>query len=325
MGPDAAGSSGQLGEPISGTVPSCATPAERRRLDLYLMIDNNITLPDPRAWAGVLQGVTRYVNDPRSAGTGVGVDYFGLDCNEGSYAMPTVGVAPLPDNARAIAVSFVSVLPINVSPILPALSGALRHASSLANSFDHRVAVVLITDGFQDLMCGSDVAGGIAEARDAFQATPSIPTYVVGADSQSLLLPNASPATRFGPLDQIAAAGGTGQTRLVDVIQETALGGTQTSPFANTMVTIQRDAEPCDYALIDGVVENPDEIVLGFSPVGPIDRLLLRVADRGGCSTGGGYYFTLDPSGQPIWASLCPVTCEDIESSPAPLYWFGGC
>jgi hypothetical protein len=277
-----------------------------------------------------LQGVTRYVNDPRAVGTGVGVDYFGLDCNEGTYAMPTVGVALLPDNARAIGLSFVMVLPINVSPILPALAGALRHASSLANSFDHKVAVVLITDGFQDLMCGSDIAGGVMQARDAYEGSPSIATYVVGADSPALPLPNSSASARFGPLDQIAAAGGGGQTRLVDVIDETALGGTQTSPFADTLVGIQREAEPCDYALIDGVAENPDAIVLGFEPIGlgpigSIDRLLLRVADRAGCSTGGGYYFTVDASGQPIWATLCPVTCEDVKTSPAPLYWFSNC
>jgi hypothetical protein len=301
--------------------PSLA--AKRRELDLYLMVDNNITLPDPRAWSALLQGVNRYVNDERAAGTGIGIDYFGLDCDTNTYATPTVPLGLLPGNARPIVASFAQ-LPINVSPLLPAMQGAVRYARSAASAFPKlKLAVVLITDGLSDLMCGTDIRALTQATRDGLDGDPSIASYMIAVDANGTFsLDVFNPASRFDPLDEMATAGGTAAARHVDVLSEpTALMNQDPSPFADTMVAIQREAEPCDYAVPDEVPADANGVWLARDDSVSIAPLA-RVPSADDCAADR-YYFSIDRDVR--WATLCPDLCDDVKKHRSTLSWVEGC
>jgi hypothetical protein len=298
----------------------------RKPLDLYFMIDNNVTLPDPRTWTGLVQGVIRYVTDERAAGTGVGIGFFGLPCTENAYAVPTVKVEKLPKNAAALTTALgVSLLTgiINTSPMLPALGGAVRHASSLANSFDLKAAVVLISDGFDSVpACPSPATAVVQKATDGFRGVPSIETYVLAADNPLSADPQA--AVRFMPLDDIAREGGTGAARRVDVAAEAQLIPTIQSALADTLVEIQHEAEPCDYSLTESARRKPGSVPLTIGDGGPSSPRVPMVGGAGAC-TGQGYYVTLNASGTPEWAVLCPASCAQVKKAGTGLSWLDPC
>lgn len=308
----------------SGT--KCPSDAIRKRLDLYFMMDNNITLPDPRAWSGLVQGVIRYVSDARAEGTGVGIGFFGLQCTENAYAVPTVKVSPLPQNVApltaALSVSLITGI-INTSPMLPALGGAVRHASSLASSFGWKAAVVLISDGFESFpACPSSPPEVAQKAANAFTGSPSIETYVVAADNPLAVDPQAG--ARFMPLDEIAREGGTGAARRVDVTAEAQLIPTVQSALADTLVDIQHEAEPCDYSVPESARLAPGSVPLTIGDGSASSPTLPLVANAAAC-TGQGYYFSPNLSGTPDWAVLCPASCAEVKKQRASLSWLLPC
>ena len=85
-GPDS--SIGTLADGSTGTVPdalaACATDTQQAKqlpLDLYIMLDTSGSMADTvtgaqTKWDAVKDAMTSFVNDPSSAGIGVGVQYF---------------------------------------------------------------------------------------------------------------------------------------------------------------------------------------------------------------------------------------------------------
>jgi hypothetical protein len=306
-------------------VPSIPTPgcmgaiaATHRALDLYLMVDTNISLPVTGAWNNVRSGLARYVDDSCAAGVGVGVRYFGVDCNAMGYATPTTPVAQLPQNADAIKQQ-TPITPFNLSPTVPALEGALIYSRSRAATYpDSKQAVVLVSDGFVDFYC-QDATGIQAALTGNASASPSIPIYVLALDVPSLAnIPALSalldPITRFNPLDTIAKMGNTGTARRIDLQASAAT-------FAKAMVDIQHDAQPCDYSVPDAVRVDPSSMVLAVNDAAGGQTALPLSPGASAC--GAGYYFG-KPS-NPAWATLCPATCADVKARCADLAWVTGC
>jgi hypothetical protein len=316
----AGGSPGTGGAPSAQTpMPGCAgsVPATHRQLDLYLMVDTNISLPLSTAWDNVRQGLAAYVDHPCAAGVGVGVRYFGMDCSPASYATPTTPTAPLPQNANAIKQQ-IPTAPLSASPTLPALQGSLMYSGSRANEYpDSEQAVVLLSDGFYDFVCqGPSLIQSIFTPTSI--ANPSVPIYVVALDTPTLASAPGfaallNPATRFAPLDAIAQSGKTGQSRHIDLQAGSA-------EFAKTMVAIQHDAQPCDYAVPDAVRLDPSAMALALQSSTPVVPLpLLPTAS----ACGAGYYFS--SRGSQTWATLCPTTCDDVKTRCVAIAWVTGC
>ena len=320
-----------VGTPDAGGVlaspfAECSGPAEyalRRQLDLYFMIDSNITLPNAVAWPNLMQGLRRYVIDPRAYGTGLGVDYFRLDCND-AYSKPEVEIGTLPGNAQAIIDSVRSQIPINNSPLLPAMRGAIAYASARAKADAAiKIAVVLITDGISDLNCGSSIANLTQVTRDGAEADPPIPTYIVAVDAMTTSVDVFTRSARFDPLQDMAVAAGTGTVRDIDVLAEPPLPtSNEASPTADALVAIQREAEPCDYAVAAGVTDDGTGVWLTRNDDGAAPARLAQVASAEDCSAGG-YYLATERGLR--WARLCEATCTDIKEQGALVSWVHGC
>jgi hypothetical protein len=278
-----------------------AQVAMNRRLDLYLMVDSNITLPFVGGWDNLIEGLSIYADHPRAAGTGVGVRFFGIECSPNTYAMPDAPVAPLPGNASAIRSAF--PLPFNISPMRPALEGAVLHARSRANAHpEWKQVVVFMTDGFStDLSCVTTPDSLVDIARDGYDGSPSIPVYVVALASPTIPDNPFDPVDRLGPLEQVALAGGTSEPRPID-LQAPA------GDVVDALLSVQRDAEPCEY-VIPPEADDPDQLALSLWNS---TDALPRVTRRGTCGDGEGYY--LDDPAAPTYLVACPATCDRIRT-----------
>lgn len=308
---------------ISGSICFPATvPAERKRLDLYLMVDINITLPLSGAWSTLTGGLREYVGSERAEGTGVGIDFFGvlppvtnLDCSPDLYEMPTVGVGLLPGNTPAIQTAVNRALPLQGSPLQPALEGALAYARSRAGFYDEEAqqAVVLITDGFVDLSCGTNVRDVSNAAAVEMRRSPPVPTYVVALDVPSLS-GLFDPLVRFEPLEAIAREGGTGLARRVNVEDRSVA-------IADTLLEVQQAAEPCDYFLPEqaSAVGSTLSLAVSTDAANPEPKPLALLASENDC--GDGYYMREDAP----QITLCPATCVSTKARAQKLAWTIDC
>jgi len=289
-------------------------PAVRRRLDLYLIVDNNFTIQLPPgpivAWDNLLRGLDSYVEQEDAAGTGIGVKYFGSECPAGAYARPDIEVEPLPDNMEAIQSSLAGVPIINFSPMVYALQGAVDHSRSRANWFPYtKQAVVVITDGYA-FGCQPSGTSAPEQAARGVDGTPSIPTYVIALDLPSLV--DILPLGRLDSLDDIAEQGGTGQARRIDLEDSTG-------EFVAAMLEVQREAESCDYAVPQIVRDDPGRLSLGVSDPNGLPKALPSLSAATEC--GDGFYMDAPAA----WATLCPSVCDQIKQSRAHLVWFTDC
>lgn len=309
-----------------------ATPAVRRRLDLFLMVDINlfttigtvITEGLNNAFLQAGRGVSEYVDDPRAAGTGVGIGYFppplalpgtSFQCDPETYAQPAAEIGLLPDNATRIKRSFPAVPLALGSPTLPALEGALLHARSRFQGLTYKQAVVLITDRVSDFSCLSS-PGEIVDTASRFaNGNPPIPTYVVALSSPRLESA-LSNLIRFEQLDAVAAEGNTSRAYAVDLDD-------QADSLVDVLLRIQADAEPCQYEVDSVVRADPQATALGTVGTGPgvAPIPLPRLGSEAEC--GAGYYF--DDPDNPAWATLCRDTCTALKASVRSVVWIGEC
>jgi hypothetical protein len=299
---------------------TCGTsplPAHRQRLELYLMVDSNINIPNINPWTTLLAGLSNYVIDARAAGTGVALDFFTLSCDAATYARPEVPMAPLPENAEAIdsalrTFDFNSI--INSSAMQPALEGAVRYTKSRAFAYpDIKQAIVFLTDGVIDIAACGTTPDGLANAAASGLASPaSVPTYVLAVDVPNLgdLL---NPFISFGSLDLIASQGGTGQARHIDA-QSAA------TELVDALLEIQLGAETCEVEIPSVVRNNPGRLRLGLAAdPGEPQEALNELAGPADC--GAGYTVNAEAT----WLTLCPIVCDDVKRNRTPLIWFSDC
>lgn len=314
-------------EPVVPPVCSGAiTPATRRELDLYLMVDTNITIPTS-GWMNLIRGLKRYVGDPRANGTGVGIGFLGFPCVMESYKTPTVGIGLLPDNRVVIDTAIDRAPAFNLSPLLAAIQGSLEYARSNSQAFPQRkVALVLVTDSITDAVGCGDVNSLSKAVMSGLTGDPSIETYVLavvddGTFQLTIQFPNFTnpqfAMRSIGPLNTIAVAGGTKQAYAYN--GESEIDPAKPSPFTDAMLKVQRAAEPCDYAVPEDV---PDDMAGTWLLInGSIDPLA-QLTSKADC--GDGYLLTKVSDGT-RFAHLCDNTCSDVTAAHADLSWVSGC
>jgi hypothetical protein len=310
-------------EPVVPPVCSGAiTDAARRELDLYLMVDTNITIPTS-GWMNLIRGLKRYVADPHVNGTGVGIGFLGFPCVKDSYKTPTVGVGLLPGNRTQIETAIDRAPAFNLSPLLAAIQGSLEYARSNSQAFPQRkVALVLVTDSITDSAGCGDVTSLSNAVMSGLTGDPAIETYVLAVlDNGTFQLTiQTNPmlaGSAIGPLNTIAVAGGTKQAYAYNGASED--DPAKPSPFTDAMLKLQQSAVPCDYEVPAGV---PDDMtgtwLLVNGSVDPLEHL------ASGADCGDGYSLLKVGDGT-RFAHLCTNTCSDIKTAHADLSWVSGC
>ena len=274
-------------------------PAQKR-VELYIMMDDSGSFVP--FWPATLDAITNFLNDPESAGIGVGVQFFGSNCDPAYYQTPRVPIAPLPDNEAAIRAAF-PVLPSEGTATLPAVQGALAHARQRAADHpDASVAVMLITDGLPT-DCGSTVENVSAAIGAGLSGSPPIKTFVVGV------------GTDLDAINMFAAAGGTGQAHLVEAGAGQAL--------LNAVRAVRSEAAAgCDFPLPQsGAPLDRTRINLRATIAGA-QELVPWVGRPDSCDPAlGGWYFDATETK----ALLCPSSCEARNGQGAALDFVIGC
>jgi len=299
-------------------------------------------------WPKVTHALVGFITDPASSGIGVGLTYFpvrpapdtvfpqtcgndsdcGLygpcetlkfcagwasqdcSCVVSDYGKPAVDIGTLPGNAADLQAAITSKKADgSATPTQPALEGTLAYAHQWAVDHpSHLTAVLLATDGEPNNCTTNSVGGAAAAAKNAFEATPSVPTYVIG----------------FGNIDvlnQIAASGGTGSAHLAN-----------SSDVADKMVEMFntiRSTGSCLYEIPVPVVGEPDydKVNVSFTPAGASEpEVIGYVQDASQCHPHlGGWYYD-DPTKQdPKRILLCPASCQAVNQSHKGLTVLLGC
>lgn len=326
--------------PIPDAAPQCMVvlPARPKRLNLYLMVDTNFLIADGGQWDKVKQGILDYARSEEAAGTGLGmrlidpplsIPFFPLGsgaCEPSTYMMTSdaaIVAQPLPANLDEITrVLGTAVTGSLTTPLGPALQGALDLTFSLKNTLpDEEQAVVLLSDGFLDLSCTTSPQQLIQTAKNGRELY-NVRSYMLELLDPTLqFLPSEItdnfPDGTIIPLDPVASAGGTHHARSFNVSAE------DPSALARDLLEIQRDAQPCEYALPDGTPW--EELLLAVDTgVGP--GPLARLNDSTECGSSGGAYLSyIDPVSGTQWAKACDTSCLTIKEIALDPLWIVGC
>jgi hypothetical protein len=309
---DAAASPPPVIEP-GGCTFTAPLEAERRRLDMYIVMDSNITLPATGLWERTTQGLRMFVDSGSSQGLGVGIKYFGVECDPAPYAEADVEVNLLPGNATKLSKS-TSLRRLNASPMLPALQGGIRHARERArNNPEWKQIVVLVSDGFtQDLTCQYTAQDLENAARAGLLGLPSIETHVIGVGVTTSVAPLDEWITRFGAFDDIAQAGGSRQALTTDINADATV-------FSEQLQSVRREAQPCEYAAPQAVPIDQ----FGVARWGVGDEVP-RVTSALACRNLQGWYYSPTRSTYPV--VMCNATCDWLrEADDHSVVMLAGC
>jgi hypothetical protein len=328
------GTSGAAGScPITVNDAGCSGElyqGETIPLDVYIMFDQSGSMLNPEQGGvtrmdAVRAALDQFVHDPKSAGIGVGIGYFGnlpigqTSCDPTQYATEAVPVAPLPGNAQAIMDSLNGRQPTGETPSGAAIRGACTYAKSWKTANPgHEVVILLMTDGKPEAPvtcnggsgpCCPTLPDAVNATTDCLNGKPGLKTYVLGVGP---LLDN---------LTQIAVAGGTEKAYLVS-------GGDVTSQVLTALNDIRAAAAiPCQLQ----IPPPPTGSTLDLTKVNVIHttnscevRVISYRDTQASCDTTNGGWFFDNPSA-PQNVILCGKTCDDVSIPGGQLFFSVGC
>jgi hypothetical protein len=221
-----------------------------------------------------------------------------VSCNASDYETPVVPISPLPDAADLLSAKLDEQEPDFGTPTTPSIQGALNHARAWASAHvGKRMALVFATDG-EPAGCSSSnntIDTAAAAAKAAFEAVPSIPTYVIGIGPQ------------LANLNQLAQQGGTGAAYIITP------GADVAKQFADALNAVRSRTATCNYVLPKNKNIDPRKVNvrLGLGMSAPVS--LAQVAGLDKCDALGGWYY--DDPVTPTLISLCPATCEAVKAA----------
>jgi hypothetical protein len=322
------GSGGSGTSTINDECPGVAFAAEPLPVDMYIMFDKSTSMDEElgsenrKIWDSATAAIRSFVQNPRAAGIGVALQYFGLPdtCNPDAYAVPEVPLGRLPGVANDIIASLDRHAPSTLTPTAPAVDGALRYMRAWAATNPDRAAVVvLVTDGFPT-QCGvqcsvdTDCQGGSCQsgmcapnsiseiealAKRYADMDPPILTFVVGFSAG------------LANLNNIARGGGTGQAFLIE-------SGDIEEQFVNAMLSISSTPLACDFDIPepedDNLVFNKDLVQVIYTPHAtrqPEEIPYLTHAGACSINQGRGWYYSYDDNNHtPTKIHICADTCK---------------
>jgi len=341
---------GDSGTPCQQGGCECASESQtgqRVPLDFYVLFDRSGSMNEDVAggtkWDLIKGALQSFVQNPASNGISVGIGYFPMTlpgvplfcCNDancngygpctgglapalgcdhpfGACAQadscqpaaykPDVGIALLPGVSGAIVNSLNAQTTGSGTPTYPALEGSYPYVKTWAAAHPfEKTILVLATDGDPSVGCANNTVPLIASnlVAPALAGNPSILTFVIGVGSS------------LTSLNQIAAAGGTGQAFIVDTAADPA------GQFLKAMKDIETSVLlGCQYAVPTpqgGAAFDPSKVNVQFTPNGSTAISLGRVANAGACTpTAGGWHY--DNEAAPTQIILCPSSCTAINA-----------
>jgi len=333
--PDLAVSEGGATSGDAGASAVCSAEVregQRVPLDMYFLVDSSGSMRDEVAsgskWDVVSSALTGFLQDPRNAGTGVGIGYFpvsantcskgqsgcicipfinlclateGGSCDVADYSTPAVKLA-LPAQTAAVIGDINSHEVGGGTPTRPALEGGLAYLSQWAAEHPERKPVlVLATDG-EPVGCDANEPQDVADVAARALAGPhGIRTFVIGVGSSLV------------SLNLVARAGGTDHAFLVDT------GGDVGKEFGDALDQIRGAAGSCEFT-IPGATSGGDPVdpaKVNVSYVANGTRASTRVpqtfmGDPKNCDQNGGWYYD-DPKA-PKLIELCESTCQSLST-----------
>lgn len=324
------GGSGGDGSCASDTFPGSLAP-----VDLYVMLDQSSSMNDSGKWSAVTNALTTFMAAPESNGVGMGIQYFPIpptgsipsscggdadcgfygpcvfgncngvfapndSCDPADYSDAEVAIAALPGVQSAIEQSLSSHGPSGDStPTQPGYQGAVNYATAWATANPtHLTFIVLATDGEPNNCNPNSTQGTAGVAAAAATGSPPVRTFVIGVGDN------------LSSLNQIAAAGGTGQAFLVDA------GNNTTQAFIDALVAIRAEGE-CQFQIplpTDGSQPDFNRVNVTLQGPGGEEIELFNVGDASGCDpTDGGWYY--DDPAAPNTIVLCPASCDQVRET----------
>jgi hypothetical protein len=283
--------------------------AERIPVDLFFMMDRSIsmgeTLPSGLTrWEALHAAVQSFVN---LAGTGdirTGIGFLsrtgGADdsqCPPDQYANPVVPIGPLSTTGTPILDAMAALTPAGLTPLVPALEGAIQYARQYATANPGRLtAVALVSDGYPT-QCGNAPSAVADAARAGFEGTPSIRTYVLGVGQVAAF-----------NLRSYAQEGGTVSAFTVD-------DADVTGSFVETLNNITESPLACQFDIPPPTTNNwvdYDHVQVVFHPAVGDSEEMPYLTSSSACATApnGGWYYDVDPNvADPTVIRMCPCSC----------------
>jgi hypothetical protein len=316
------GSSGGFlpGTPDGGTssgTEACVSTSKSAltfQLDILFLVDTTGSMLANGKWDSQTKALSAFFTDPRAEGIGVGIKFFPdfegayPICDDNVYAVPDVSISPLSQvHAGMLNVAMSQRSPLGGTPLGSAVQGGLRFASTWKKQNpEHNVVLVLATDGLPDDTCKFTPPGRVAntisavsaEVKSAYEASPPVPTYVIGVGSE------------LAPLNDVANAGGTGQAVFIDTTKDVA------SQMVAAFDAIRRKELTCEYAI--PVPSGSSQIDYTKVNIRFVDELgyadFLYVASPENCNkTNYGWFY--DNPATPSRIILCEPFCSEVKAS----------
>jgi hypothetical protein len=310
-------------------------------LDIYVMFDLSCSMscsvdrsgccrdsdnPDPlEEWRiqPVRDAMTTFLQDPASAGIGVGLGFFGdhaidantdpVVCSVESHTDATVEIQRLPDAADEIIQELEDGEPQGGTPTHLAIEGACRYVEDWkAQNRAHQVVILLVTDGIPEHSCNATIGLATDAATDCYDDGAGFQTYVLGV--------SANNNNSLEQLHQIAEAGGTEQAYLTDA-------NDVAGSVLEALNAIRAAAAiPCEMSIPDppeGETLDLGRINLGICDANHNVVVTPQVESESACEDHDGWYY--DDPDSPETIHLCEVTCETVEVPGATLFFSVGC
>ncbi|MFP6684292.1 MAG: vWA domain-containing protein [Polyangiaceae bacterium] len=288
---------------------------ERTPLDIFVLLDRSGSMNGTK-WNTIQQGLGAFFTDMGSAGTSAALTFFPKNgitvntCDPMHYDPPHTMLQALPQGSAPLVMALNDESPGGGTPAYGALQGTLAFATAHQTANPGRkVIVVLGTDGLPNGCPGNqnETTEIALLAQGAFKFN-GVQTFTIAIQGASV---NA--------LNQIAAAGGTGQ--VYDVTGNTSL-------FLSKMQELRAAAQSCDYpapTLPGNVAIVSSKVNVEYAPGNMLPAVLIpQASGAGDCGAGDGYYFN-DPN-TPTAMTFCFKTCSTLQADPgASLELKQGC
>ncbi len=278
-------------------------------IDMLLAIDTSQSMDFYQKWLSVRTAIEAFVQNQSFADLGLGIQYFPLraQCKVEDYAQPAVPIDEVSKVKDNVVSSLKEQQMFGGTPMVPLLSGTSTYAKEWAQLHsDHKVVIVLATDGIPDETCLSSdggnlpntLANAVEVAKESNAKDPKVPVFVIGVGDD------------LSNLNQISAAGGTGNAFIVSLkqnIQQT---------FLKALSDIRRSLA-CEYKVPP--FPSGGEVGLDYNSVvvrytdGSNVQTFENVKTKTGCDSEDGWYF--DDIKNPKTITFCTQTCKKIQSS----------
>lgn len=288
-------------KPVDDAGACAATSAQAQSipLDMIILLDESGSMSGTK-WDGATAALKEFIDDPASAGIGVGAVYFpvdeGDDCNYTDYANLNVPIGTLPMNAAALKASIDAEEPQGGTPTYGALEGALFAATSYQDANPtHKVIVVIATDG-DPSSCEDTSSAGIANLAKKARNYNGVQTYAIAVAGSTIANLNA-----------IAVAGGT--VKAYDVTSNI-------SEFSKKMAEIRLSALACEFIIPPPPMSeelDPTKVNLSYAAGGQGNGTTLPHVDNL-AACGGKLAWYYDNNVKPTKVQLCPASCKTVQA-----------